>query len=374
MPPTPGADSILADAFPAARLVAVAFADLPGWIDDDHAAAFTAFRRSAARLIDKPPTTKALGPEGAALVQKGRMALELGEAVGRADARSFFETHFKPFRVEPIAGEGFVTGFFEPEVDARLQPSLAFPVPLLAPPRGLREIGTDDDRRNLDPALTWALEDGQGRLAACPDRGAIMAGALDRRTRPIAYVKSAVEAFFIHVQGAARLRLQDGRLLRVTFAAKSGHPYFPVACLMLERGVVASAAEATADALRAWLEGLAPQERRAALIRNRSYIFFREAQVDDPALGPVAAAGVPLTPGRSLAVDRSLITFHAPVFVEADLAAGPFRHLMMAQDTGSAIVGPARGDIFFGSGDSAFALAARVRDAARFTLLVPREG
>lgn len=374
MPPTPGADSILADAFSAARLVAVAFADLPGWTDDDHAAAFTAFRRSAVRLTDKAPTTKALGPEGAALVQKGRLALELGEDVGPADARAFFETHFKPFRVEPIAGEGFVTGFFEPEVDARLQPSLAFPVPLLAPPRGLREIGTDDDRRNLDPALTWALEDGLGRLAACPDRGAIMAGALDGRARPIAYVKSAVEAFFIHVQGAARLRLPDGDLLRITFAAKSGHPYFPVARLMLERGVVTSAAEATADALRAWLEGLAPQERRAALIRNRSYIFFREAPVDDPALGPVAAAGVPLTPGRSLAVDRSLITFHAPVFVEADLAAGPFRHLMMAQDAGSAIVGPARGDIFFGSGDAAFELAARVRDAARFTLLVPREG
>lgn len=364
----------MADASPAAHLVAVAFADLPGWSHDDHAAAFAAFRRSAARLIDKPPTTKALGPEGASLVQKGRLALELGEAVGRADARAFFEAHFRPFRLEPIAGEGFVTGFFEPEVDARLQPSLTFPVPLLAPPRGLREIGKDDDRRNLDPALTWALEDGQGRLAACPDRGAIMAGALDGRARPIAYVKSAVEAFFIHVQGAARLRLPDGDLLRVTFAAKSGHPYFPVARLMLERGVVTSPSEATADALRAWLEGLAPQERRAALIRNRSYIFFREAPVDDPALGPIAAAGVPLTPGRSLAVDRSMITFHAPVFVEAELAAGPFRRLMMAQDTGSAIVGPARGDIFFGSGDAAFELAARVRDAARFTLLVPREG
>ena len=200
-----------------------------------------------------------------------------------------------------------------------------------------------------------------------------MAGALDGRARPIAYVGSAVEAFFIHVQGAARLRLPGGDLLRVTFAAKSGHPYFPVARLMLERGIVASPSEATADALRSWLEGLAPQDRRAALGCNPSYIFFREAPVDDPALGPIAAAGVALTAGRSLAVDRSLITFHAPVFVEADLAAGPFRRLMVAQDTGSAIIGPARGDIFFGSGEAAFDLAARVRDTARFTLLVPRE-
>ena len=369
----PGAESILADALPSAHLVAAAFTDLPGWADDDHAAAFAAFRRSAVRLIDKVPTAKALGPNGAALAQKAKLAVALGETVDSVAARAFFEANFRPFRIVPASGEGFVTGFFEPEVEARLQPSLAFPVPLLAPPNGLREIGNDDDRRNLDPALTWAIEDGQGRLAACPERGAIMAGALDGRARPIAFVKSAVEAFFIHVQGAARLQLPDSRLMRVTFAAKSGHPYFSIARLMLERGIVASPAEATADVLRAWLEALTPQERRAALARNRSYIFFRQAPVTDPALGPIAAAGVPLTPGRSLAVDRSLITFHAPVFVEADLAAGLFRHLMVAQDTGSAIVGPSRGDIFFGSGDAAFALAARVRDPARFTLLVPRE-
>lgn len=363
----------MADALPAARLVAVSFADLKGWADDDHAAAFAAFQRSAARLVEKAPTAKALGPDGIALAKKGRLALALGPKVDKTAARAFFETHFRPFRVEPTSGDGFVTGFFEPEVEARLSASLEFPVPLLAPPKGLREIGGDDDRRSLDPTLTWAIEDDLGRLAACPERGAVMAGALDGRARPIAYVKSAVEAFFIHVQGAARLRLPGGDLLRITFAAKSGHPYFSVARLMIERGVVASPAEATADALRAWLEGLAPQERRAALARNRSYIFFREAPVSDPALGPIAAAGVPLTPGRSLAVDRSLITFHAPVFVDADLAAGPFRHLMVAQDTGSAIVGPARGDIFFGSGEAAFAQAARVRDPARFTLLIPRE-
>ncbi|MCM5559722.1 murein transglycosylase A [Pleomorphomonas sp. JP5] len=363
----------MADALPAAHLVEVDFSDLAGWADDDHAAAFIAFRRSAVRLAEKSPTTKALGPDGMALVRKGQAALALDESVDRTAARAFFESHFRPFRIEPASGEGFVTGFFEPEVDARLQPSLAFPIPLLEPPRGLRELYSEDDRHDLDPSLTWALEDGRGGLIACPDRRAIMAGALDGRTRVIAYVKSAVEAFFIHVQGAARLRLPDGKLLRVTFAGKSGHAYFPVARLMLERGVVARASEATADALREWLEGLGPQERRAALARNPSYIFFREAPVDDPTLGPIAAAGVPLTAGRSLAVDRSLITFHAPVFVETHLAAGPFRHLMMAQDTGSAIVGSARGDIFFGSGDAAFALAARVRDTARFTLLVPRE-
>ena len=362
----------MADLASPARLTAVTFADLPGWDADDHAAAFTAFRRSAARLVERTPTTKVLGPDGASLAEVGRLALAMPETIDRAAARSFFERHFRPARVEPTTGEGFVTGFYEPEVEASLTQSLAFPVPLLAPPKGLRELTATDDHRQIDPALTWAIEDDRGQLTPCPDRWAVMSGCLDGRARPIAYVGSAVTAFFIHVQGAARLCLPDGKVLRVSFAAKSGHPYFPIARLMLERGIAATPADATADAMRAWLDGLHPHDRRAVLARNRSYIFFREAPVPDPALGPIAAAGVPLTPGRSLAIDRTLITFHAPVYVEADLVAGPFRHLMVAQDTGSAILGPARGDIFFGTGEAAFDLAARVRDAARFTLLLPK--
>ena len=248
-------------------------------------------------------------------------------------------------------------------------------MPILAPPAGLRELTEADNRRNLDPALTWAIDDG-GRLLPCPERGAVMAGALDGRAAPIAHVASAVDAFFIHVQGAARLKLPDGEVLRVTFAAKSGHPYFPVARLMLERGVAASPAEATADALRAWLKGLSPQERRAALSRNRSYIFFREAEVEGLAKGPIAAAKVPLIAGRSLAVDRLIHTFGCPFFVSSQtlthLDKGqPFRRLVLALDTGTAIVGPARGDIFTGSGFEAGNQAGTIRNAADFVILIP---
>lgn len=211
-----------------------------------------------------------------------------------------------------------------------------------------------------------------------PDRGAVMAGALDGQGLDLVYVRDWVEAFFIHVQGSARIRLEDGSTVRVTFDGKSGHPYFPVARVLVEKGLM-SPAEATADVLKAWLAEH-PEEVAPTLSRNRSYIFFREAPVPDPALGPVAAAGVPLTPGRSLAVDRRYHTFHSPVFVETVLpgaSAGeaiPFRRLMIAQDTGSAILGPSRGDLFFGTGEAAFAQAARIRHPARFTLLVPRRG
>lgn len=358
---------------PAARLVRTAFADIPGWTDDDPAAAFAAFRLSAARILEHPPRTKNLGVRGDSLAGPAMVALSMPERPGPDAARAFFESHFTPHRVEPASGRGFVTGYYEPEVDGSLVRTERFPVPLHALPPGLAEIPPDAERSDLDPALTWAVRQPDGGWAEHPDRSAVMAGALDGRGLEIAFVASWVEAFFIHVQGSARIRLAEGGVRRLTFAGKTGHPYFPIARVLVERGLM-SAPQATADVLRRWLEAN-PDEVPAVMGRNRSYIFFREAPVPDPALGPVAAANVPLMPGRSLAVDRNLTTFHLPVFVSADLGdAGPFRRLMVAQDTGSAILGPARGDIFFGTGDAAWRQAARVRHPADFTFLVPAGG
>lgn len=355
---------------PGASLHPVAFADIDGWAEDDHGAAFAAFRRSAEAAVERPPKARPLGIDGDLLLPAAEAALSLHEP-GPSQARAFFERWFDPLAVHPDDGGGFVTGYYEPEVDGSLEATPAFPVPLFARPAGLAEIGPGDDRSDIDPSITWAFRQRDGQLVACPDRAAIMAGALDGVAVPVAHVASHVEAFFIHVQGSARIRLPDGAVRRITFDGKSGHPYFPVARVLVERGLMAPA-EATADVLRAWLLAN-PGEVPAVLGRNRSYIFFREAPVPDPALGPVAAAGVPLTPGRSLAVDRTLHSFHLPVFVDADIG-GPhgFRRLMVAQDTGSAIVGPARGDLFFGTGDEAWRAAAVVRHPARFVVFRPR--
>lgn len=358
---------------PPARLVPVAFSALSGWAADDHLAAFRAFRASAERLAERLPTTKALGPEAAALARAGEAARALGAHVSDVDARCFFEAHFQPHRVEPAEGSGFVTGYFEPEAAAALMPSPRFSVPIYGRPSDLVEVADGDDRSALPAGVTWARRCADGRLVAFADRGAIMDGALSGKAPVIAYVENWVEAFFIHVQGSARLALEDGSVLRLTFAGKSGHPYYPLARLMVEREKMRPE-EATADVLRAWLLAMPAEELRAVLGRNRSFIFFRPAPVDDPRLGPIGAAGVALHPGRSLAVDRTLTTFHAPLFIEADLGAvaGPFRRLMIAQDTGSAIVGPARGDIFFGTGEPAWRIAARVRHQAVFTMLRPK--
>lgn len=365
----------MADDDAPARLRPVAFARLKGWEADDLSPAFSAFRRSAEKIAAVPPKDRPLGASGAALSRVAVRALELPETVDPVTARAFFETHFTARRVTPTEGKGFVTGYFEPEVDGALARSDRFPVPIYARPDDLVEIGPGDDRAGLDPALTWARQRADGTLEEHPDRAAIMAGALEGEVPALAWVASWVEAFFIHVQGSARIRLPGGGVKRVTFAGKTGHTYFPIARVLVERGLM-EARQATADVLKQWLVDN-PAEAPAVMARNRSFIFFREAPVPDPALGPIAAAGVPLTPGRSLAIDRTLVTFHTPVFVESlldgrDGESVPFRRLMVAQDTGSAIVGPARGDIFFGTGEDAWEQAARVRHPARFTLLVPR--
>lgn len=360
-----------------ARLDRLAYDRIPGWADDDHAAAFSAFRRSAVRLLDHPPSTKSFGISADALQAPARAALAAGDALGPNDARAFFETWFTPRRIRPAEGEGFVTGYFEPEVEGSRSSSAAFPVPLHVLPPDLVERPSDAGS-GLDPALTWALRRPDGGWEEHPDRAAIMSGALDGRGLELVHLRSWVEAFFIHVQGSARIRLEEGGVLRVAFAGKSGHPYFPIARVLVERGLM-TPSQATADVLRAWLEEH-PEQASAVMGRNRSYIFFKEAEVLDPALGPIGAAGVPLTAGRSLAIDRALHTFHVPIFVETRLQGLtpaeeiPFRRLMIAQDTGSAMVGPARGDLFMGTGDVAWRQAARIRQPARFTLLVPKAG
>ena len=347
-----------------------AFGALEGWAEDDHAAALAAFRLSAARIVAAPPKTRAFGIEGAALARIAAAALDLPAGTGRDAARRFFEAHFEPVAV---AADGFFTGYYEPEVEARLAPEPGFGVPLLRPPPELVEVDEADPPPNLPAGMRFARLTEAG-FEPFFDRGEIERGALAGRGLEIAFLADPVDAFFIHIQGAARLRLADGSLLRVTYAAKSGHDYTPVGRVLLDDGRL-ERGKVSMQTIRAALAA-DPAAGRAAMWKNRSFIFFREAAVDDPALGPIAAAKVPLSAGRSLAVDRTLHTFHGPVWIETQLPAeeggGAFRRLMIAQDTGSAILGPARGDIFFGSGDAAGRIAGRMAAKGRFVLLRPR--
>ena len=351
------------------QLIPLTFSDLPGWPDDDHAAALAAFRRSAAVLGRHPPKPRALGIDAAALAAALARAAALPEAPSAGAARAFFEAAFSPREVVPPAGGAFFTGYYEPEVAGSRTRTADFTVPLYARPDDLVEFDPEEPPPGLDPALRFARRTADG-FSEYADRAAIMAGALEGRGLELAWLADPVDAFFIHIQGAARIRLADGSILRLTYAAKSGHPYTPIGRVLIERGALAPG-RATMPAIRAWLAAHR-QEAPAVMAENRSYIFFREAPVSDDGLGPVAAAKVPLTPGRSLAVDRLVHSFHLPVWVETTLPdRNSFSRLMIAQDTGSAIVGPARGDIFFGSGEAAGAVAGAMSAKGRFIVLDP---
>ena len=347
----------------------VEFSDMPGWATDDHLAAFHAFLIGARAMAERPPKSRLV--DGEALAGAARQALAVAGRATASLARRFFEDRFRPQR---IATNGFLTGYYEPQVAASRSRTREFPAPLYRPPAGLVEVAVGDRPPGWDPSLGWGIASPSGHVP-CPDRAAIEAGALAGRGLELAWLKSPVDAFFIHVQGSARLGFDDGSEMRIAFAGKSGHPYTSIGRLAVERGLLKLKA-ADRDGLDAWLRRQ-PEEGLSLMRENRSFIFFRETN-QHRGDGPIGAAGAPLAAGRSIAVDRRIHTFHTPLFVDcpelADFAHPdrPWRRLMIAHDTGSAIVGPARGDLYFGSGDAAGSRAGRVRHAATMFVLSPR--
>lgn len=351
----------------------VAFADLPRWAEDDASGAFRAFRRSAARSREKPYRTGALGIEASSFQPAFAHALELDQ-IGASGARRFFEAHFVPAHVRPDGGEkGFVTGFYEPEAGASPVRTGRFRYPLLSRPPDLVDIDDANRPEGLDPYLAFGRIE-NGALGEYFDREEIDRGALDGRGLEIAWLESKVDVFFIHVQGAARLNMTDGTTRRVTYAAKSGQRFTGPGHVLADLGEIMRE-DVTMQSIRKWFRDH-PDRVDEILWRNRSYIFFRDAPVEEPDLGPIAAAKVPLEPGRSVAVDRLLHTFGTPFFIHAPaldaFGRAPFARLMIAQDTGSAITGAARGDLFAGSGPAAGEIAGVIRHEADFHALVPR--
>lgn len=350
----------------------LAFSDIPGWAGDDHAAAFAAFLSTCQPILDGRDELRRARPASAGLVAACRAALS--RAADPAGARIFFETMFAPFEVVPAAGSGFLTGYYEPEVSGSRRRTADHAWPVLARPTDLVTRGPSETLPGLDPALAAGRRTAAG-FEEMPDRAAIEQGALGISAQPLLHVRDEVEAFFIHVQGSARVRLTDGSVARLAYAGRNGHAYTSVGRLLVtEFGLTPE--DVTLEKLKAWLRAH-PDEGRALMRRNRSFIFFRiadELSADD---GPIGGAGVPLRPHRALAVDRELWSYGLPFFITADVpeevdSSRRIARLTIAQDTGSAIVGPARGDLFFGSGEEMGRRAGALRHAMRFIVLLPR--
>lgn len=358
-----------------ATLRPVGFDQLPGWSQDDPRPLFPAMGDCLRHIrTEKPYRTGEIGVTADELAAAFDHAP--AEPADAAEARAFFEHAFVPVDIKPNkANTGLVTAFYEPEVEVRALPDTEFNHPFYSRPADLVALDGTNRPGELDPSYAFGRLGEDGSISAYPDRRAIDCGALRGRSLEIAWARSRVEVFFAHVQGAARLIYPDGKVRRITYDGKAGHPFSAIGRLLVDEGHIALS-DISMQSIKAWLADH-PDEMDRVLWHNRSYIFFRDADVADLTLGPIAAAKVPLIAGRSLAVDKTIHTFASPFYIDApDLtrldAGKPFRRLMLALDTGTAIVGPARGDIFTGSGHAAGEAAGAVRNEARFTLLMPK--
>ena len=350
------------------------YGDLPGWTADEANRSVTALTRSCEALARLGDDT-VMGPRAlAGRVRDWRpVCAELANnprlAVDSALARDFFERRFHPFAVVGADGnEGLFTGYFEFTLKGARRRSARFATPLYSRPPDLvtADLGVfSQDWRGR----TIAGRVRAGRFIPYDDRTSIAQGALAGQGLELAWAEDPVDAFFLQIQGSGRLVLPDGSILRLGYAGKNGHAYTSIGKVLVETGGL-ELKDVTMQSIRAWLKAN-PEKTKSVLAKNRSFVFFRE--ITGP--GPIGTQGVALTAGRSLAIDRKFLPLGVPMFLAVEDPAGklkPIRRLMVSQDTGGAIRGPLRGDIFFGHGAEAARLAGQAKLRGRTWILLPK--
>jgi membrane-bound lytic murein transglycosylase A len=351
-PPSPAAPAPVATPAgptiqrPQSRWVAARWSELPGWEQDRSAELWPALLRGCERPV----------PGWAVLCTQARGA---AAATGWNDdaARGWLQQRLQPWRVEALDGtaDGLITGYYEPLVEATRTPRGAFRVALYAPPADLATRKPWWTRQQIDtlPAAQAAL-----------------------RGRELAYVADPLDALVLQIQGSGRLRIteNDGsvKLVRVAYAAHNDQPYKSVGRYLIEQGEL-KLDQASWPGIKAWAKQN-PKRLNELLWSNARFVFFREEPLPDPQLGPKGGQAVPLTPGRSIAVDAQGIPYGTPVWLDTTepLSSTPLRRAVMAQDTGSAITGAVRADYFWGWGENAEAQAGRMKQPLRMWVLLPR--
>lgn len=343
----------------------VSWSELPGWRDDRPSQAWPALLNSCQKMPAREAPWKALCDDAALFPDPDDDI-----------ARAFFETRFVPHAVigKDGAADGLITGYYEPLLHGSLVKTQRFRYPLYRRPDDLVTV----DLGGLYPELQGKRYRGRlegSRVVPYYSR-AELNGAASGRKHPLAgqellWVDDPVALFFLEIQGSGRVQLPDGRIVNVGYADQNGHPYVPIGRTLVEAGVL-KLEDTTLPAIRAWLAAN-PDKVQKVLNSNPSYVFFTLR--DTPATGPVGALNVPLSPERSIAVDPDFIPLGAPVWFDTTLpnagANRPYRRLMFAQDTGGAIRGPARADLFFGYGERAETLAGSMRQRGSLYVLLP---
>jgi membrane-bound lytic murein transglycosylase A len=325
--------------------------NLPGWREEDHAAALAAFQASC---------TVASAPDMRAACLRARALGPADEAI----ARTFFERSFRPVI---LPGPGLLTGYFAPEYPARSVPEGDFTAALRPRPSDLILSASGPETPSRRPVALQKGDDGQ--TWPYPDRAGI---ELTPATDAMAYLRPE-DLFFLQIQGSGVLVFPDGRRMKAAYAADNGQPFVPIASALVRRGALRPD-HASAGAIRAWLHAHAGPQAQAVMELNPRYVFFT-LQPDD-GREPAGAAGAPLTPGRSVAVDPAWHPYGELFWIDAAApmlngAVKSYRRLVMALDTGSAIRGDVRADLYLGRGEAAGLEAGRVRHTLLMVRLVP---
>lgn len=357
---------------PQTRLSPVTFDDLPGWFADDASQALGAFRLSCSKLLSladsqkSEPTIRSIVDTNWTAVCERALAIPADDP---AVARAFFMSRFTPHRVVfGDSADGLFTGYYEAELRGAWKRHGGYSQPLYGRPEDLVTVDLGQFDESLrGRSITGRIAD--GRLVPYHSRSAIDAGALAGKGLELLWVDSPVDAFFLHIQGSGRVILDTGEVIRLGFAGKNGRPYVSIGRELARRGAIGRD-EISMQTIRAWM-ATNPDRAGEVMALNPSYVFFRLIEGE----GPIGAQQVVLTPGRSLAVDREFVPLGTPIWLDTTdplVSDRPLRRLVIAQDTGGAIKGPIRGDLFFGYGPAAEESAGRMNRKGTYYLLLPK--
>lgn len=349
------------------------FDRVPGWDKDRQAAALAPLKRSCERLMRQEPS-RPVGPDGLAGTVGDWKSLcgDLAALPAQIDdcaARTWFERWFTPMTAASAKkSPGLFTGYYEAELQGSRTPGPGFAVPIYKRPPELVTVELGDFRADWKgQRIGGEVKD--GRLVPYPDRAQVQAGALKGRNLELLWAADPIDVFFLEIQGSGRVVLPDGQVVRVGYAAQNGRPYVAIGRDLADRNAIPRD-KVSMQTIRAWLASH-PAEAPEVMAKNPSVVFFRELQGE----GPLGAQGVALTPGRSLAVDPNFLPLGAPVWLDLDEpkeSGGVLRRLVIAQDTGGAIRGPIRGDLFWGAGQEATERAGEMKQPGRLHLLLPK--
>lgn len=339
------------------------FSQLPGWGGDDLKTFIPAFEKSCMRVLKGAPEKK-MGP----LAQSGtygdwQPACRSFVNGKPRDLKNFFETRFTPYQV--LGGtdaEGLFTGYYEASLKGSRVRSERYNVPLYTRADDLVMVQLGEFREDLKGRrIAGRVKD--GKLVPYESREEIVAGEWPHEDKVLVWVDSAVDAFFVQIQGSGVVEMAEGGAMRIGYAGQNGHPYYAIGRELIKREELTKE-NVSMQSIRDWLE-THPEQADEIMNTNQSYVFFQELSGE----GPLGGEGVALTAGRSLAVDRSLLSYGMPMWLS--LEEPRMTKLMVAQDTGGAIRGPVRGDVFWGYGATAEKLAGPMKSPGQYWVLLP---